>query len=84
MAWLDFLKKKEPSEKDSQSDSGGQKPVSSGAKKPVLKSAEAEPEGKYSQECSLCGKAGTDKKWAGQYWHSKCYRQGRKMAKRMV
>lgn len=40
-------------------------------------------EGKYSEACALCGGTGTEKKWAGQYWHKKCYRAGRKAAKGM-
>ena len=40
--------------------------------------------GKYPQTCSVCGKAGTDKKWAGQYWHKKCLRNAKKMAKGML
>ncbi len=41
-------------------------------------------EGKYDNECSLCGEKGTEKKWAGQYWHKKCLRKGKKMAKGMI
>lgn len=44
---------------------------------------ETVPEGKYSEPCALCGGAGTDKKWAGQYWHKKCMRQSKKAAKGM-
>lgn len=44
---------------------------------------EAEPEGKYVQDCALCGGTGTEKKWAGQYWHKKCMRRARKSAKGM-
>ncbi len=43
----------------------------------------AEPEGKYVQDCALCGGAGSEKKWAGQYWHKKCMRKARKSAKGM-
>ena len=43
-----------------------------------------QPVGKYTQECSLCGKPGTEKKWMGQYWHKKCYRSMRKGAKKMI
>jgi len=42
-----------------------------------------EQEGKYSETCALCGGTGTDKKWAGKYWHKKCMRQARKAAKGM-
>lgn len=39
---------------------------------------------KYSQEsCALCSKKGAEKKWAGQFWHKKCYRKMRGMAKGM-
>ncbi len=48
------------------------------------KEAEAEPEGKYSEVCALCGNPGTDKKWMGQFWHHKCARLARKGARKMV
>lgn len=41
-------------------------------------------QGKYSEECALCGGSGTDKKWMGQYWHKKCLRKSKKMAKGMI
>ena len=44
---------------------------------------QAEPQGKYSEACALCGGEGTEKKWAGQYWHKKCMRRARKGAKGM-
>ncbi len=40
--------------------------------------------GKYNEQCSLCGKAPTDKHWAGQYFHKKCLRKIRKGAKGML
>lgn len=40
--------------------------------------------GKYDEQCSLCGKAPTDKHWAGQYFHKKCLRKIRKGAKGMI
>ena len=43
-----------------------------------------QPEGKYNNACSLCGGAGTEKKWMGQYWHHKCLRQTRKSSRKMV
>ncbi len=46
-------------------------------------SAEKAPQGKYSEPCSLCGNPGTDKKWAGKYWHVKCMRKAKKVAKGM-
>ena len=75
MGFLDFLGKKDASkveEKESEKE-----PDSKDSKK-------VEPVGKYNEACSLCGKGGTDVKWAGQFWHKKCYRGAKKMAKRMV
>lgn len=49
-------------------------------------SAEAEPESssvRYTEACALCGGTGTEKKWAGQYWHKKCLRKSKKFAKGM-
>jgi len=43
-----------------------------------------EPEGKFNEACALCGGAGTDKKWAGQYWHKRCLRKSKRMAKGMM
>ncbi len=40
--------------------------------------------GKFSEPCALCGAAGTEKKWAGQYWHKKCMRKSKKIAKGMI
>ena len=34
--------------------------------------------------CSLCNTPGADKKYGGQYWHKKCLRKARKMAKSMI
>lgn len=40
---------------------------------------------KYTEEeCALCGNPYSEKKWAGQYWHKKCYRKARKGAMGMV
>ena len=41
-------------------------------------------EGKSNEPCALCGAAGTEKKWAGQYWHKKCMRKSKKIAKGMI
>ena len=41
-------------------------------------------EEKFSEPCALCGAAGTEKKWAGQYWHKKCMRKSKKIAKGMI
>ena len=46
--------------------------------------AAVQPEGKYNEACALCGNAGTDKKWMGQYWHKKCFRSARKMGRKMI
>lgn len=40
-------------------------------------------EGKYSEACALCGKAPSEKKWMGKYWHKSCIRKSRKFAKGM-
>ena len=42
------------------------------------------PVGKYSEQCSVCGKAPTDKKWGGQFFHKKCFRKLKKMGKGML
>ncbi|MCK4327273.1 MAG: hypothetical protein KAW41_02225 [Candidatus Diapherotrites archaeon] len=58
----------------------GATPQSAGAKK------EEAPAQEYGDgpECSVCGQPGADKKWAGQYFHKKCLRKARKMAKAML
>ncbi len=40
--------------------------------------------GKYNEPCALCGKAPTEKHWAGQYFHKKCLRKMRKGARGML
>jgi len=46
---------------------------------------QGEQDPKYpEQACALCGKTGTEKKWAGQFWHKKCYRKMRKVGKGML
>jgi hypothetical protein len=52
-------------------------------KKPEQASPEA-PKGKYTEVCALCGQGGTDTKWMGQYWHKKCKRRSKKLAKGMI
>lgn len=55
--------------------------------KPKTKSesgSESEVEAKYSEDCSLCGGKGSEKKWAGQYWHKKCIRAAKRGAKKMI
>jgi hypothetical protein len=40
---------------------------------------------KYPNEtCALCNQIGCDKKWGGQYWHKKCLRNAKGMAKGMI
>jgi len=65
----------------------GEKPLVKGQAAAQEKKKEepaAEPVGKYNETCSLCGAAGTEKKWMGQYWHKKCLRSLRKGAKGMI
>jgi len=45
---------------------------------------EVQLEGKYDESCALCGGGGSEKKWAGQYWHKKCMRRSRRMARGMT
>ena len=40
--------------------------------------------GKYNEACALCGKAPTDKHFAGQFFHRRCFRKIRKGAKGML
>lgn len=72
MGILDFLKPK--------------KNETDATKKPQKHEAEpaAEPTGQFNEECAVCGKTGTDKKWAGQYWHKRCLRSSRRLAKGMI
>jgi hypothetical protein len=37
-----------------------------------------------NEPCAVCNLPGTDKKWAGQYWHKKCLRKARGAAKGML
>jgi hypothetical protein len=74
MGLLDFLKPKKEEAKTE-----GKK-----TEKPESKEPETEEETGFNEPCALCGKAGTDKKWAGQYWHKKCLRAARKGAKGMI
>ena len=81
MGLLDFLKKK-PAQKQTEektADTGPQKFSMSKSKK------EEETDEEVSSEvCALCNAAGADKKWAGQWWHKRCLRSSRKMARGMV
>lgn len=40
--------------------------------------------GKYNEPCALCNKAPTDKHFAGQYFHRKCFRKIKKGARGML
>ena len=78
-----FGKKAEGAEQPKQSSAKPEKAVPE--KKPAQQKQQIPaPEGKYDETCSLCGQGGTDKKWAGQYWHKKCLRKGKKLAKGMI
>ena len=37
-----------------------------------------------TETCALCGQAGADKKFGGQFWHKSCLRTARKQAKKMM
>lgn len=40
---------------------------------------------KYPEEiCAVCNQKGCDKKWGGQYWHKKCLRSAKGIAKNMI
>ncbi|MDO8625319.1 MAG: hypothetical protein Q7R47_04510 [Candidatus Diapherotrites archaeon] len=81
MGWLDFLGKKDAEKAQSGAD---KKKVSAKPSKADDSDDSDESSGKYSAACSLCNKGGTDKKWAGQFWHARCYRNAKKMAKKMI
>ncbi|VVC00057.1 Uncharacterised protein [uncultured archaeon] len=40
--------------------------------------------GRYNEPCSLCNGMPTDRKWAGKYWHKKCMRKMKHVAKGML
>ena len=46
--------------------------------------SDSESAGKYDEPCALCGKTPTDKHWAGQYFHKKCFRKMKKGARGMI
>ena len=49
------------------------------------KAGESKEISKFAAEnCALCQKPGSEKKWSGNFWHKKCYRRMRGMAKGMV
>ena len=78
MGFLDFLKKKD----EKGPETAGKKTE----KKPAGKKEETgeEADEGFNEPCALCNKAGTDKKWAGQYWHVRCLRSARRGAKGMI
>jgi hypothetical protein len=43
-----------------------------------------EPAAEGGPQCSVCGKAGADKRFASMFFHKKCLRKTRKQAKGMV
>ncbi len=68
MGFLDFLKKK---------DGPGGAEGGAGADDGMAK-------GKYADNCTLCGKGPTEKKWMAQYFHKKCFRKMKKVGKGMI
>lgn len=79
MGLLDFLKKKPKNEKTDDLDA---KPGSKSASK---KNEADDSDNEISREiCALCNGQGAEKKWAGQWWHKKCFRAARKSAKGMI
>jgi hypothetical protein len=38
----------------------------------------------FNEPCALCNAVATEKKWAGRYWHKKCMRRAKKVAKGMI
>jgi len=77
MGLLDFLKPKKESEKteEKKAEKTAEKPSETDMK---------EPKTGFREECALCSKGNTEKKWAGQYWHVRCLRAARKGAKGMI
>ncbi|HLC36177.1 MAG TPA: hypothetical protein VJK05_01045 [archaeon] len=49
-----------------------------------IKEMKAEAAGKYEEQCPVCGQGKTEVKWMGKYWHKKCKRKAKKMAKGMM
>ena len=69
---------------DGQKDAAGGQHQSDAAPQSGVTKPAAEPVSADGPECSFCGKAGADKRWAGQVFHKKCLRKARKMAKGML
>ena len=55
-----------------------------GEKKEENSGGVSAPVGKYNEPCAVCGKGPTDKHFANQYFHRKCFRSMKKMAKGMI
>ena len=66
------------------SDIFSRKKESEECKKEKAAKEEEVPMGKYDEPCAACGGGGSDKKWMGQYWHKKCARSAKKMAKGLL
>ena len=50
----------------------------------VGKTEDEEIEEKETHICALCQKEDAEVKWMGQWWHKKCLRTAKKMAKKMI
>lgn len=53
-------------------------------KKEETKQAEVQPQNTSPETCAVCGDRGADKKFAGQFWHKKCLRKSKKVAKGFI
>lgn len=63
----------------------GKKEDNAAGKKGQEDAEEESGEAKYADKaCALCGRNQTEKQWAGQYWHKKCFRQVKKGARKMI
>jgi len=79
MAIFDVFKKKEKSEEDKAKEAETQKLKQKAT--PQIDIANS----KYPDEtCAVCSQKGCDKKWGGQYWHKKCLRSVKGMARDMI
>jgi hypothetical protein len=79
MGIFDAFKKKEKSEEDKAKEAEAQKLKQKAT--PQIDIANS----KYPDEtCAVCSQKGCDKKWGGQYWHKKCLRSVKGMARDMI
>jgi len=79
MGIFDVFKKKEKSEEDKAKEAEAQKLKQKAT--PQIDIANS----KYPDEtCAVCSQKGCDKKWGGQYWHKKCLRSVKGMARDMI